>query len=265
MRWDSPIVLISAGTVAIHLILAVFIDAMVVFNPPEPVPPAPVIEMVEVEVEPPPKPPEPPPELPKLDLPPEPQEPVVPQKPQIARRQQPQVRSQPETQPPETPPVPGPPGGDDPPTVKLDDPTPGKGILPPPARGTGKGKGGTGGGTGGGSGSGAGTPPAAPPPVSVATIKNPAMPKGDYGYIDAGKDYPAAARQLGIEGKIRVKLVVDATGKVRSAVLLDSLGHGLDELAMTKAKLIEFEPAKDTDDKPVASVVVWTFNMALPK
>ena len=265
MRWDSPIVLISAGTVAIHTLLVVLIDAVVVTHPFVPPTPAPVIEMVEVEVEP-PAPPKPP-ELPKLDLPPEPQEPVVtqPVQPRVARTQ-PQVRSQPEP-PPETPPLPGPPGGDDPPTIKMGDPVPGgKGMLPPPAKGSrrGTGRGGSGGGTGGGTGSGDGTPPA-PAPVSIATIKNPAMPKGDYGYIDAGKDYPAAARQLGIEGKIRVKLVVDATGKVRSALLLDTLGHGLDELALTRSKLIEFVPAKDTDDKPVASVVIWTFNMALPK
>lgn len=266
MRWDSPIVLVIAGSVAIHTLLVVFVDAIVVTHPivlPEP---APVVEMVEVEVEPPepPKPPEPPPVPEPL---PEP-EPMVEQpklvQPQV--RTQPQVRSQPEP-PPEAPPTPGPPGGDDPPTLKMDDPVPGgRGILPPPAKGTrdGRGRGGSGGGTGGGSGSGDGTPPA-PPPVSIATIKNPAMPKGDYGYIDAGKDYPAAARQLGIEGKLRVKLVVDATGKVRSALLLDSLGHGLDELALTRAKLIEFEPAKDTNDKAVTSVVIWTFNMALPK
>ncbi len=62
-----------------------------------------------------------------------------------------------------------------------------------------------------------------------------------------------------------MRLVVDDTGKVRSAVLLNKLGHGLDELAMRKAKEIQFEPARDTDDKAVTSVVVWTFNMTLPK
>lgn len=91
------------------------------------------------------------------------------------------------------------------------------------------------------------------------------MPKGDYGYIDAGKDYPPAARQLGIEGALRVRLVVDPEGKVTSAVLLNRLGHGLDELALRKAKEIQFEPARDTDDRPVTSVVVWTFNMTLPR
>jgi TonB family protein len=101
--------------------------------------------------------------------------------------------------------------------------------------------------------------------MSVATIKKRALPRGDYGYIDAGKDYPTEAKQLGIEGPVRVRLVVDDRGKVTSAVLLNHLGHGLDELALRKAREIEFDPARDTDDHPVASVVVWTFNMTLPK
>jgi len=102
-------------------------------------------------------------------------------------------------------------------------------------------------------------------PVSVATIKTRAMPKGDYGYFDAGKDYPSEARALGIEGAIRVRLIVDERGKVKSQMLLNRLGHGLDELALKRAAEIEFEPARDTDDRPVTSVVVWTFTMTLPK
>jgi TonB family protein len=101
--------------------------------------------------------------------------------------------------------------------------------------------------------------------MSVATIKKRALPKGDYGYFDAGKDYPAEARQLGIEGTIRVRLVVDETGVVKAKVLLNKLGHGLDELALERASRIQFTPAVDTDDKPVSSVVIWTFNMTLPK
>ena len=120
-----------------------------------------------------------------------------------------------------------------------------------------------GGGTGAGIGSGASAEP--PKPVSVATIKKRALPKGDQSYFDAGKDYPQEARQMGIEGVIRVRLVVDENGKVANAVLLNKLGHGLDELALERSKLIEFTPAIDTSDQPVSSVVVWTFTMTLPK
>lgn len=91
------------------------------------------------------------------------------------------------------------------------------------------------------------------------------MPKGDYAYFDAGRDYPAEARALGIEGAIRVRLVVDEHGKVASRVLLNRLGHGLDELALKRAADLEFEPARDTDDHPVTVAIVWTFHVTLPK
>jgi periplasmic protein TonB len=124
-------------------------------------------------------------------------------------------------------------------------------------------------GSGAGSGSGASSPAAGrgtgDRPVSVAAIKHRALPRGDYEYFDAGKDYPPDAKRLGIEGDIRVKLVVDEHGRVVSRVLLDHLGHGLDEIALARALAIEFTPALDSDDHPVASVVVWTFHMNKPK
>jgi TonB family protein len=119
-----------------------------------------------------------------------------------------------------------------------------------------------GGGTGAGIGAGSAEAPA---PVSIAAIKTRAMPRGDYGYFDASHDYPEEAKRLGIEGEIRVRLVVDRTGKVTSRVLLDHLGHGLDQLALARAAKIQFTPARDTHDQPVASIVVWTFHMTLPK
>src|SRR5262249_14284447 len=122
-------------------------------------------------------------------------------------------------------------------------------------------RGGTGGGTGTGSGGGSG---AVPGPGSVATIKKLAMPRGDYSF-ESTKDYPVETKQVRIEGAIRVRLIGHRTGKVQATVLLNRLGHGLDELALRRAALIEFDPARDTDDRPVSSVVVWTFTMTLPK
>lgn len=265
MRWDSPFVLVVAGTVAVHTILAVFFDAMIVTHPIELKKLAPRIEMFEVKVDPPPliKPAAAP-------IPREP-EPLPPVKAEpVPSRVQPRAPRSAEPPRPAEPLPPAPTtteqGGD--PVVAMPDIAPSATGTVPVATGkrtTGHiGRGGLGGGTGAGSGAGSGDAPT-PPPVSIATIKTRALPKGDYGYFDAGKEYPAEARQLGIEGPIRVKLVVNATGKVVSAVLLNKLGHGLDELALARAKKIEFEPALDTADKPVTSVVVWTFNMTLPK
>lgn len=268
MRWDSPFVLATAGTIAVHLLLITAGDAFVVYNPPPPPrPPAPRVEMVEVEVPPVLEPPPPPVVKPPDPVTPEPPAPAPPKT--VARTQ---VRQTTRTA---TPP---PPSDEPPPPTATDQPAGGEqvvqmeGVLPgttgvavmPGKRTSEKvGRGGSGGGTGTGSGAGSGDGP--PAPTSIATIKKRAMPKGDFSYFKAGKDYPPEARQLGIEGKILVRLVVDETGKVRSTTLVSRLGHGLDELALARAKELAFEPAIDTDNRPVSSVVVWTFDMTLPK
>ena len=265
---SSTLELSMAGTIAVHLIFVVLADVVRVYNPPEPPEPAPHSEMFDIEQ--PPVVPEPPPPVAKVEEPPVKEEPVQPKvvtRPAAVRTTTKAVETpRPTTAaPPPTTTSTTSAGGDQ--VVTLDSAPPGAtGVAVAVGRPNGGrvGRGGTGGGTGEGTGAGSGA--AAPPaPVSVATIKKRAMPKGDYGYFDAGKDYPAEARQLGIEGAIRVRLVVDAQGKVASAVLLNKLGHGLDELALRRAKQLEFDPAVDTTDRAVSSVVVWTFNMTLPK
>lgn len=127
------------------------------------------------------------------------------------------------------------------------------------------GTGGTGTNTGGGGKDDSETrAPPPPAPVSVASIKTQAKPIGNTDYFNAGKDYPPDAKRLGIEGKVKVKLTVDDKGKVIKRVLVTRLGHGLDKLALSLAKKLKFEPAIDTNDKPVTSVLVWTFNFQLP-
>ncbi len=265
MRVDSPFVLALAGTLGVHLLFVVVADAVTVIYAPEPSKPTPRIELVEIEPPPILKPPPPPVRQPEPEIK-QPEPPKEAPKPRAVRAVQPDLRPPPPAEPPPpAPPDPAPdPGGA--PTVSMPDIAPaatGVAVAQGP-RNTGKvGRGGTGGGTGTGAGEGSGAPP--PPPVSIAAIKTRALPKGDYGYIDAGKEYPPEARRLGIEGPIRVRLTVDDKGKVEAAVLLNRLGHGLDELALARARQIEFEPARDTTDRAVRSIVVWTFNMTLPK
>jgi periplasmic protein TonB len=264
VRWDSPFVLAVAGTLAIHLIVVTAGDAMVVTHPPTARVAPPHVELVEIEPPPvllPPPPPRPAPPVPV----PVPIEDIKPApRPQVARPTPSQIRTAPDPEPPARTDVPVPAGGDE--VVHMDDIAPaatGVGVAVG-KRSTGHiGRGGSGSGTGSASGSGSGEE--APRPVSIATIKTRAVAKGDYAYLGIGKDYPPEARALGIEGAIRVRLVVDDHGKVTSHVLLNKLGHGLDELAMARAAELEFEAARDTDDHPVTSVVVWTFNMTLPK
>jgi protein TonB len=261
VRWDSPFVLATAGALAIHVLALTAGDALVVTHPVRPWMPAPHVELIEVEVPPVVQPP-PPPVAPPAPSP-EPVEPVKPAPRARVARTVPSPNRAPEPPPTQTE-TSVPSGGDE--VVHMDDIAPGAtgvGVAVGKRSNGHIGRGGTGGGTG--AGSGAGTADEVARPVSVATIKKLAMPKGDYGVFDVGRDYPAEARALGVEGPIRVRLVVDERGKVTSRALLNRLGHGLDELVMKRAGEMEFEPARDTNDQPVACIVVWTFRMELPK
>lgn len=70
--------------------------------------------------------------------------------------------------------------------------------------------------------------------------------------------YTEAARAASVEGKVRVQLTVDETGRVVQVKLLQGLGHGLDEAALAAAKQAEFEPAVRCG-KPASA----TFNISM--
>jgi protein TonB len=70
--------------------------------------------------------------------------------------------------------------------------------------------------------------------------------------------YTDAARAAAIEGKVRVQITVDETGRVVSVSLLQGLGHGLDEAALAAARLAQFEPAVRCG-KPTSA----TFNISM--
>jgi periplasmic protein TonB len=218
-------------------------------------PPPPLVEPPPPEPEPEPLPePEPPPKKVAVQNPPTPREP-------------PPRAPPPAEPPPEAQPAPGPSTDDTAPApvVTLPDIAPG-GTGPAVAvgaRSTRKvGTGGTGTNTGGG-GAPESQGTAGPQPLSIAAIKRRAQPINPD--LDTSKLYPPEARRLSIEGQVKVALVVDATGKVTSRHLITRLGHGLDELALELARRLRFEPAIDTNDRPVADKVVWTFTFVLPR
>ncbi|MBP6629644.1 MAG: TonB family protein [Kofleriaceae bacterium] len=257
--------IVALGAIAVHVLLLVLIDVLSVVGHEPPPPPTPRVELVDVEPPPDPPPPAPPvtpPEPPQAaPLPPPPPMPEARVRPTPAAR--PSAPTPAPTEPPPPTPPQGPPGGA--PVYSLPDVTPAARGMPVPVgpRPSGPtGRGGGGGGTGSGEGSGAGS---APQPLSVAMIKDRAKPTGDYGYFDAGRDYPAEAKRLGVEGQIRVRLLITAEGKVSRATLLSKLGHGLDELALSRAQRLQFTPARDTAGQAVASVEVWTFTFTLPE
>ena len=89
-------------------------------------------------------------------------------------------------------------------------------------------------------------PPAKPKPISVQ----------QPGYTD---DAIAAA----VEGKVRVQLTVDETGKVVDVKLIAGLGHGLDEAALAAARRSTFEPAMHCG-KPSQATFTISMRFKLP-
>jgi len=82
-------------------------------------------------------------------------------------------------------------------------------------------------------------PPAKPKPIS------PPKP----GYTDE-------ALAAGIEGKVRVQVTVDESGKVVDVKLIAGLGHGLDEAALAAARRALFEPALRCGKPTKATVTI---------
>jgi protein TonB len=68
--------------------------------------------------------------------------------------------------------------------------------------------------------------------------------------------YSEEARAASIEGKVRVELTVDSTGRVASARVLQGLGHGLDEAALAAAKEGRFEPARRCGEAVESTFVI---------
>ena len=58
-------------------------------------------------------------------------------------------------------------------------------------------------------------------------------------------EYPVAARAAGVAGRVYVRFVVGADGRVRDAQVLQGLGHGCDEAALAAVRqLPEFRPGR---------------------
>lgn len=78
----------------------------------------------------------------------------------------------------------------------------------------------------------------------------------------AQPQYTDDARSAEVEGRVKLKLSVDAQGNVTDVQVLAGLGHGLDESSIATAKRIKFTPGSACS-KPVGSSFVITFRFAL--
>jgi protein TonB len=109
---------------------------------------------------------------------------------------------------------------------------------------------------------------------SVAGVAGPArelaiarMPEVDTDACGRSIGYPPEAERAGIEGKVRLRVALDARGQVMSARVLRGLGHGLDQAAVEAlSRRCRFTPAIATDGRAVPFVIEsYTFTFELPR
>jgi TonB family protein len=129
-------------------------------------------------------------------------------------------------------------------------------------RGTGQGSGtGSGSGSGFGDGNGdgdgiGGNRVGAPPPRPVGvTSPFKILSKPQARYNDA-------ARTNGVQGSVRLKVTLLASGQVGSITPVTRLPHGLTEQAIAAARLIRFEPAK-VNGVPVSKIVTLEYSFSI--
>jgi TonB family protein len=74
--------------------------------------------------------------------------------------------------------------------------------------------------------------------------------------------YPPLARERGIQGAVRIEILIDAEGRVRDARVLSGLGFGTEEAALEAARQLRFTPA-EISGQPVAVKIQFKINFEL--
>jgi len=195
----------------------------------------------------------------------------------ITMRDTPPPPPEPETPPPPpeieaSPPPPPPESGAPPPRPRAEPPPP---VVPPPPPPPMLGAAMQGGAGLGGVAIpvGEATAPAAEPRVTRAAartleapVEQPPRAAPDQGCAEEATRprpismpqpaYTEAARAASIEGRVRVRVEVDAGGAVASVTVLEGLGHGLDEAALEAVRGARFEAATRCGDAVSATFTI---------
>ncbi|MCX7875333.1 MAG: TonB family protein [Melioribacteraceae bacterium] len=98
---------------------------------------------------------------------------------------------------------------------------------------------------------------------SINNFKD-AYPIGGIEEIQSKIKYPNDALKFGLEGKVKMKIKLDETGKVEDIKIIQSLGLGCDEEAKRVIKETRFMPARE-NDKFVKSELDLEINFIIPK
>jgi protein TonB len=71
--------------------------------------------------------------------------------------------------------------------------------------------------------------------------------------------FPPEAQRMGIEGKVKLRVLIGPTGEVLKVTVLEKAGHGFDDLARDALKKFKFSPARTQDGKAVTRAIVYTY------
>lgn len=74
--------------------------------------------------------------------------------------------------------------------------------------------------------------------------------------------YTDSARSAGVQGTIRLAVLLGANGQIMHILMLRGLGYGLDEQAIRAASQIVFQP-KTKDGVPVSTVVTIEYGFSI--
>ncbi len=102
----------------------------------------------------------------------------------------------------------------------------------------------------------AGSEPPEPAPAADDLVSGPELLE----FVEAA--YPEAARQAGLEAKVRLLLSIDATGAVTAVEVSAAAGSGFDEAASESAWQLRFRPAQSASG-PVPVRIEFEYGFAL--
>lgn len=85
---------------------------------------------------------------------------------------------------------------------------------------------------------------------------------GGVQYIIDELKYPHEAKENGVEGRVLIQFVVDNTGEVKDAQVLEGIGSGCDEEALRVMESAKFSPGRlDGEAVPVQMIIPIQFKI----
>jgi protein TonB len=77
--------------------------------------------------------------------------------------------------------------------------------------------------------------------------------------VNSADIYPLEAHKMGIEGRVVLKIGINAKGEVVQVKVIGKAGHGFDEAARDALRQFKFSPARTSDGQTVDYSLTYTY------